>query len=247
MTTQSTILPKSLHLAPRSQATQRIWNVGDSPSEAATQNLSVFWLAVLVDDHETFASLSSILTQLRPFAFPKQLAELDNVQSLLSNVNNQYSEIFDGAEEQAFAESVAFALMRRISRESIYTAPIIDQGARVINSILARRPDGLRVHVDSIDRLDRPTIKVLARAMLLLEPEHGFSWVWHSRSDPTDPSTADSNDLFTVSRGQLLRQLVGLLKPGGQENGRYGLVVKQQFRLGKAVLRIHNLRQMGES
>ena len=33
----------------------------------------------------------------------------------------------------------------------------------------------------------------------------------------------------------------------GQEKGRYGLVVEQQFRLGKAVVRKHHLRQMGES
>ena len=33
----------------------------------------------------------------------------------------------------------------------------------------------------------------------------------------------------------------------GQEKGRYGLVVKKEFRLGKAVLRKHNLQQMGES
>ena len=33
----------------------------------------------------------------------------------------------------------------------------------------------------------------------------------------------------------------------GQERGGYGLVVKGQFRLGKAVLGKHHLRQMGES
>ena len=33
----------------------------------------------------------------------------------------------------------------------------------------------------------------------------------------------------------------------GQKKGRYGLVVKQQFSLGKAVVRKHHLRQVGES
>ncbi len=33
----------------------------------------------------------------------------------------------------------------------------------------------------------------------------------------------------------------------GQKQGRDGLVVKKEFRLGKAVVRKHHLRQMGES
>ncbi len=33
----------------------------------------------------------------------------------------------------------------------------------------------------------------------------------------------------------------------GQERGRYGLVIKEQFRLGKAVVRKHLLRKIGES
>ena len=33
----------------------------------------------------------------------------------------------------------------------------------------------------------------------------------------------------------------------GQEKGRYGLIVKKQFRLRKAVLRKHHLREVGES
>ncbi len=47
--------------------------------------------------------------------------------------------------------------------------------------------------------------------------------------------------------GKAFRVSGPLLPKVGQEKGRDGLVVKKQCRLGKAVVRKHHLRQMGES
>src|SRR5262249_45734850 len=57
------------------------------------------------------------------------------------------------------------------------------------------------------------TLKVLTRAMLLLEPGHGFSWVWHSASDPTATGLSNPEDTFLLSRQALLRQMVGIASP----------------------------------
>jgi tetratricopeptide (TPR) repeat protein len=197
-----------LHLRPRSRDSQRVWHVGEPSSGTNGAGLR---LAVRPDRHENFASLAAILAQLEPLAPPDQRGALTKVGGYLREACPGPVAGGNDTHGQLLADSVTFAIMRRVSRESFYTARLIDSSARAINMILSRLPGCTRVHVDDVDRLDRPTLKVLARAMLLLEPSHGFSWVWHSASDPTASLAESIEDLFVVSRGRLLRQLVGLL------------------------------------
>ncbi len=58
------------------------------------------------------------------------------------------------------------------------------------------------------------------------------------------PAAAGNMDAPLLHWGKLSGSVAA---PAGEERGRYGLVIKEQFRLGKAVVRKHHLRQMGES
>ncbi|MDA0167659.1 hypothetical protein OJ998_01055 [Solirubrobacter taibaiensis] len=161
------------------------------------------------DVHESFASLDAILEQLSPYASPVEREALAQISAYLAEVRPRSS--LDGSWGRVLRDSVTFAVMRRVSRESFYTARVIDLSARTINSILARQPYA-RVHVEHADRLDRPSIKALARAMLLLDPEQRFAWIWHFGSDPLSASAAPG-DLYAASRIALLKQLLGILSP----------------------------------
>lgn len=204
---------QALHLRPRSRETQRVWHVGAMQSTTSGTDSSDLRLAVCPDQHESFSSLRAILAQLKPYARSEHHNELTKIETYLREACPELSESGPDTHGQLLADSVTFAIMRRISRESVYTARVIDLSARVINSILSQIPHCRQIHVDHVDRLDRPTLKVLARAMLLLETAHGFSWIWHSSSDPTAPSAGSSEDIFLASRRKLLQQLVGLLTP----------------------------------
>jgi len=176
-------------------------------------------LAVCPDRHDNFASLRAILSQLRNYAQPEHRAALTKIDDYLHEVSPEGKADHDPTHGGLLTDSVAFAIMRRISRESVYTARVIDLSARMMNAILSQIPSCKQVHVDHIDRLDRPTLKVLARAMLLLQPEHKFSWVWHSESDPTASGPDGDNDIFLASRNKLLRQLVSILSPMLEHHG----------------------------
>jgi hypothetical protein len=200
-----------LHLRPRSQNTQRVWCIGKERGWPFRD--SDLRLAVLPDRHENFASLRSIIAQLTYYAQPEHLSQLTKLNIYLNQVCVDPAANGADAVGKFLADSVTFAIMRRISRESVYSARIIELGAQVINAILSQVHNCEQVHVEHIDRLDRPTLKVLARAMLLLEPTHEFSWVWHSESNPASGCASKSEDLFLTSRNQLLRQMIGILTP----------------------------------
>lgn len=215
-----------LHLQPRSRATQRIWLVGETNSTAPAELSGELCLAALPDEHENFASLKTIIAQLAPFAQGEQRAMLTRLEGYLREACPEPVSNSDPDHGGLLADSVAFAIMRRISRESVYTARVIDLSAQLINAILSQLPY-THVRINHIDRLDRPTIKVLTRAMLLLEPASGFSWVWHSTSDPlVTTSVAETDDMFLASRSSLLRQLVGILSPTVQRYSRVTPLVR---------------------
>ena len=202
-------------LPPRSKPAQRIWCIGSQRSSLEVDRRPAdLWLTVRPDDHATFSSLGAILDQLADLAQPEQRWELTRLRGYLREACPEPYAGAPTSHGRLLADSVAFAIMRRISRESFYTARVIDLGARWLNEVLCRIPGCLRVHVNAVDRLDRPSLKAFTRAVLLLEPRHSFSWVWHSASDPLGPSQEQGDeDLFGASRQQLLRQFVGLLAP----------------------------------
>lgn len=204
---------KWLHLRPKSNKAQRIWCVGAAPGEVRGVNHSELNLAVEPYRQESFTSLKSILEQLKPLARPDHLNDIRKVEGYLREACPDAGAGGVQTHGQLLADSVAFAIMRRISRESFYTARVIEVGAKTINAVLSGVAGCQKVHVNHLDQLDRPTLKVLARAMLLLKPSDGFAWVWHSTSDPLQTAQFETEDIYLSSRRQLLRQLVGILSP----------------------------------
>lgn len=209
--------PPALHLPPRSRREQRIWLIGDAPPDEP----GLLRLDVLPDSHDSFSSLRAVMRQLAPYAAAPQLQRLRELDELLHDACPRLDDATSGGGRgEMLTDSVASAVMRRISRESVYTAVVIDEAARLANDILDSLPDCSRVYVRHVDRLDRPSIKVLARAMLLLEPSHRFGWVWHSEADPIDLGrSAATTDPYLASRSQLMQQLVAMLEPRLVRNG----------------------------
>lgn len=201
---------QSLHLEPLSRADQRLWTIGSEPPPP--EDGDVLELCVRPDCHETFASLRSILRQLAPLAEPGLTSGLGKLEEYLREACPGEEAEGSVTHGRLLADGVAFAVMRRISRESVYTAPIIDLAARLLNAIPASLPHCREVRVQHVDRLDRPTLKILARAMILLSPGDRFRWHWHSASEPTGPSE-DGEDTYVASRRLLLQKLVGLVEP----------------------------------
>jgi tetratricopeptide (TPR) repeat protein len=203
---------QGIHLRPRSLPHQRTWYVDGGQSIPSFSSASRIILAVQPDNHRSFSSLRSILKQLKPFAASDQLSNFRRIEVYLQEACTDGSE--EGTESrygQLMTDAVTFAIMRRISRESVYTARLIDLSSGTINAVLASIPKCRYAHVIEVDRLDRPTLKVLARAMLLLEPGQPFSWVWHSSSDPL--ADLHSEDPFLNSRHEFLRQLLAICSP----------------------------------
>lgn len=212
----------TLHLSSRSRREQRIWRIGASDEllnwpesgRSVARVCRDLDLRVRPDDHETFSSLRSILDQVVEFAASTEtnrpLAEL---RALLGEAGCSAGPDRERSHARLMADSVTFAITRRISRESVYTSRLIDRAARFLNAELSRILGAGHAYVPHVDRLDRATLKVLARAMLLLESGHEFSWVWHSDVDPTSDGQPRSEDLYLSSRAMMLRQLVGIVDP----------------------------------
>lgn len=194
-----------LHLPPKSNQDKRIWSVGNEEQRHPEDIV----LNVVPDSHESFSALKNVLAQLSNYANVADTIRLKRLEAYINDACpdptslDQYTEILSNA--------VAFSVLRRISRESVYTAELIDLSARTINSILSYIPNCRSVHIFHIDRLDRPSIKVFARAMLLLNNTDSFAWHWHSTSDPSVDIQMSS--LFVMSRHALLRYILQMCEP----------------------------------
>ncbi|HXQ73260.1 MAG TPA: hypothetical protein VN844_22360 [Pyrinomonadaceae bacterium] len=204
---------KSLHLPPRSNKTQRVWYIGEGQLRTTDTDPRKLKLDVIPQNHKSFSSLKAVLKQLKPLAQPHQLPDLAKIENYLHEACPGEGGDGTNTHGQLLADSVAYAIMRRISRESFYTGRLIELAAKTINAILCSLPDCREVHVNHLDQLDRPSIKVLARAMLLLKRTDGFAWVWHTSCHPLQTDWAETGSIYIQSRLRLLRQIVGILSP----------------------------------
>jgi tetratricopeptide (TPR) repeat protein len=199
---------------PRSSPSQRMLRISGAPEDRRSLPHDALILEVPTASHDSFAALRAAINQLRPLAPPSEEAHFRTLDDFLSDVCvdvGSPGEIRADGYGRFLSDAVAFAILRRISRESVYTARVIDLGARLLNRVLTSLRRYTSVHVFHLETLDRPSLKVFARAMLLLEPSDRFSWYWHSSIDPLRPSV--EGDGFTVSRLNLLRHIVHVCKP----------------------------------
>lgn len=200
-----------LHLRPLSHRRQRVWRVGAGAPDPRALTQDDLVLETCPGNHDAFASLRTIFGGLEHRLRDAFEAERREVERLLAAAVGDGDPRSRRPHARMLADSVAFAILRRISRESVYTAPLVDRAAAVLNHACAASRAS-RVHVPHVDALDRPTLKVLARAALLLEPADRFAWVWHSEADPRrDVEPSDS--LFSASRQSLLATMLGVVDP----------------------------------
>ncbi|MDT8757205.1 hypothetical protein MZO42_00705 [Sphingomonas psychrotolerans] len=163
------------------------------------------------DDHRSFSSLRAILKQLLPLSDPPLRKRLRDIESYLVETGQVTGA--DGVSEhwRLMADNVTHAIMRRISRESVYTASVIDKAAKLLNAAIPHAR-AMRAIVRDIDRVDRLTCKVLIRAMLLVEPDSPLVWEWYSQSDPSeDPH--DTASAYVGARARLLQQALSIGRP----------------------------------
>src|ERR1700754_687875 len=151
---------KSLHLPPRSNKTQRVWYIGEGQLRTTDTDPRKLKLDVIPQNHKSFSSLKAVLKQLKPLAQPHQLPDLAKIENYLHEACPGEGGDGTNTHGQLLADSVAYAIMRRISRESFYTGRLIELAAKTINAILCSLPDCREVHVNHLDQLDRPSFKL---------------------------------------------------------------------------------------
>lgn len=96
-----------------------------------------------------------------------------------------------GLEEAAQENGDALAALRRISRESAESSTLIDRAARSLNAALAR----LRINhlvILNAERVDRPSLKILARACLIATCDARTIWIWTEARLPESAAASNS-------------------------------------------------------
>lgn len=100
------------------------------------------------------------------------------------------------------AESITFAVTRRISRESHHSALLLDRLARLLLAVVRECPSlrrGVTVVVPDLERWDRPSVRLLYRLVALAEEDDPLTLValapyW--RKDPADGRVAWARAIF---------------------------------------------------
>ncbi|NEP00410.1 MAG: tetratricopeptide repeat protein [Symploca sp. SIO2E9] len=115
------------------------------------------------------------------------------------------------------------AALRRVSRESIDTALIIDKVARELNTALRTIINKGTIVVPNSDRLDRTTLKIFTRCILLLRDSDPMTWEWHLKAVPNNfdrvDCTYELHKLWTVTRSSFIAKLQFILDPHIQSVG----------------------------
>ncbi len=194
-----------LFLRPLSSQSQRAWVV--SGREVASSP-RVLVLTGNLNSNQPLGAVRLFLDEIRRYATPEDssnLARLDEyIQHIIPNgpAGRNHGDLL--------AQSVAFAVLRRISRESAITSRLIDLSARTLNRIISRIPECDTVLVSEADALDRMSLKVVARAMLLLTKDDGFAWRVHSRIEPAISNSGSSSPypLYETCRRAFLKHII---------------------------------------
>lgn len=194
-------------MTPRLSTAHPLWLVGaaDSIRDRSDAASGCLVLRTKPDEHHPFASTSRIITQLEGEAGPR-------LRGLLAAAR---AELRDQYVRPLESNPAYLAALRRVSRESLDTVVRTDRLARLILEALIDK-NITRVVVPAVDRIDRTTIKVLARCVQLQPGTDGVAWEWHLAYDPGTLAHTTSDDpaaMWLVTRDALLTRLRGLLNP----------------------------------
>lgn len=213
-----------IHLLPVTPLNFRNWHVGNM-FKSDEPPVGHFLLEVKPHNWQNFSSFLAILEQFK--LLPIETEEIKVIESLIQSIGSKNGSLLESENHMDFlAHAVTHSIMRRISRESVFTSEIIDKGARLINRIISRMAGLKCVSVPHADYLDRLSLKVLIRALLVQNKEEDFEWHWHFDSDILDQRNELPKNILIYSRHQFFQKALRICMPNlihGQE--------KQSFQL----------------
>jgi tetratricopeptide (TPR) repeat protein len=213
----ATLRIEDLLLPPRSASEARLCTFG-GPLAAGSADGGVVTLPVRRGDPSSFATLAHVLSELCQSSIGS--AHRQTIASLSARVERLRSgeqalaaqTTLNGA---ALASRGALAALRRVTRESAEIAIVIDRVARVLAQVFVR-PAVRTVVVPDADEIDRPSLKALARACLLSEPQSAAVWEWCvsvAPDEPKDPTKdSDLSELGPELRAEMLGTVLSALR-----------------------------------
>ena len=182
-TTPGALPPGSnLLLPPVSPAAARRWVLSTTE---ATQLVTPGTITIILPASQRgFGSIAPILDLVADDPgsssdFTRLLGHLDQVAT---------------AAHSATADGPTLALRRRVSRESGPATRVFELGARLVIDALQQRGSKTRVDIHGVDEADSLTLRLLARAAVLLPSDSEACFVWHGTSDPTAVPLAEASN-----------------------------------------------------
>lgn len=221
-----------LLLPPATPAHSRIWislprgiDAGDCAERAVRQvptsrrsKPRVLSIANTGDGLATYATAITVLDQL-----DKRLSSTDTGHQLADIVGAMRDaragetelDSSGDLEEAARHNKDALAALRRISRESAESSNLIDRAARHLNAALSKL-DLTHVVIVNAERIDRPSLKMLARSCLLASHGAFPVWIWTAADVGPEkmPRTIDAKaELPATARRGILAAIKAILDP----------------------------------
>lgn len=184
------------------------------------EHAHVWNVAIPSDDMSTYAGIRAVLAQLIPEVQAECPELIEQYREALQFVCPRLIGTQDPPPSPLSAHAVTFAIVRRISRESLHTATQIDGTARFI--LAARRScPGLAkpwcMIVRNFDLLDRPSLRILYRMMRLAVPADGLRLVALCTGNPLAmvgaPEGLDLRSRMATARGRIYQRVAADLKP----------------------------------
>jgi tetratricopeptide (TPR) repeat protein len=163
---------------------------------------------------ETFSGVENLVETLVPIIQARRPELVERGRAMLARI---CPTLFPGHEPDPFlhAEAITGAVIRRISRETVYLAGLIDEAARFLCQAFRLVPGPVQVVCRQADWLDRPSARVLYRALHLLEADDHIELVLLFANDPEEGGLAllVFGDRFRQARRLLYRRLREDWKP----------------------------------
>lgn len=177
----------------------------------------VFNCHSLNGDLSTYATAIRLLEEL--YAEPAIGVLSAHLQRLLDGMRKACAEearldSAAGLEGAVEKNGDALAALRRISRESMVSSNLIDQAARYL-IIALHMASYTHVVVSNVEVIDRPSLKLLARACLLTPEDSDLVWVWISSSSDcwNAHDGAELDKLPNYARENFLEAIKSVLQP----------------------------------
>lgn len=179
--------PSSLLLAPAASQDRRQWHIGYAPPAICDAVVLPFCAST-----RSFASLREVWLALGPTFRNHRAYDFQRLDGYLQACD----------EVDSFASAgPSLALSRRISRESGPATRAVELSAHLLLDGAAAAFRDRAIVFPDVDQLDILTLRVVARAAVLLADHHKITLIFHSRSDPRD---VRATGLAELSRADIL-------------------------------------------